>query len=256
VVVRDSPILSDNSFLPPLTHPSGERFGFSKVTDFFGISPGRVIVSNNHSLTNFLNNGFQGPDSDSTRAIAERVWNEIKNLVHSRAKSDRGFWTKFNPDDLIQEVLAKVMGTEIEWENRHAFFAYVHRTLAHLLIDDARRRDREAPFLPPGHSDPPDDSGRNQPYQMMEREETISKVREAIQRLGAEDPLAADAIMLYYFETNSPTEDRERAGVSPAENDSTSSRIAEQLGIKSSAFRKRLQRAREKLKKVLEGPGR
>ena len=70
------------------------------------------------------------------------VYEELRVLAHRYLRRERADHT-LNTTALVHEAYLNLVGKQTPWENRNHFFAVAAHAMRHILIDYARRRNRE-----------------------------------------------------------------------------------------------------------------
>ena len=70
------------------------------------------------------------------------VYEELRVLAHRYLRRERADHT-LNTTALVHEAYLTLVGKQTPWENRNHFFAVAAHAMRHILIDYARRRNRE-----------------------------------------------------------------------------------------------------------------
>jgi RNA polymerase sigma factor (TIGR02999 family) len=141
------------------------------------------------------------------------VYDELRKLAAQRLARERPGHT-LQATALVHEAYLRLVGAEgapVGWKSRGHFFAAAAEAMRRILVENARRRGRQkrggsrarAELLETDLAvdDPPDE---------------ILEVDEALQRLAAEDPNAAELVKLRYFGGLSVEEAAEALGLSRA----------------------------------------
>lgn len=122
------------------------------------------------------------------------VYDDLRRLAaHRMAQEPPG--RTLQPTALVHEAWLRLAGENKDrWESRAQFFAAAAEAMRRILVDQVRRRQA----LKRG--------GRNQPEPLEESDlaepvpaDEMLAVNEALDRLAAEDPRAADLVKLRYF---------------------------------------------------------
>ncbi len=161
-------------------------------------------------------------DREAFGQLYDRHFDAIYNYIARRVGGDEVL-----AEDISAAVWERALSAIERYELRGVpFKAWLYRIAGNLIANHHRRRKLRqfVPFLP--------HHGRERPQQ---RWDDRAAVQAALESLSESDQ---EVLALYYF-----------AGVTPPE-------IAESLGCSTAAVHKRLHRARERLKKQLQGdPG-
>ena len=145
-------------------------------------------------ITRLLDAATAG-DQQAAAELLPLVYDELRKLAAARMAAEAGGHT-LQPTALVHEAYLRLVGpTDGEkWDNRAHFFAAAAEAMRRILVESARRKDRlkhgggraRADFdlaaLP----------GPDRPDELL-------AVDEALTRLAAADPQAAELVKLRYF---------------------------------------------------------
>jgi RNA polymerase sigma-70 factor (ECF subfamily) len=169
-------------------------------------------------------------DREAFRGLVERYQRMVASVVwRFGIRAD-------DVDDLVSEIFLKAFRNLPLYRPEHAFSTWLYRLAANHAVDHRRRRRAER-----GRTEMPEQVADDSPGPDagLEREETIRRVREALERV---DPRYREAMQLVYIE-----------GLKVEE-------AARMLGIPEGTVKTRLLRGREAMRRVLsrsagESPG-
>jgi RNA polymerase sigma factor (TIGR02999 family) len=146
----------------------------------------------------------------------ERLWlilyGELKSLaggvLRRQGRGDRGQ----QATSLVHKAFLRLLGTEVDWNDRHHFFAVAARAMRFVLADEARRqlskkRDGETPTLDGTLPDVADPLTRNP--------EEVLAVHQALTKLAGIQPRHEKLVELRYFAGLSVEETAEILAVTP-----------------------------------------
>ncbi len=103
------------------------------------LTPGRLGDDAKPEITSLLQRWQQG-DSTAEARLFHVIYDELRKLAHSHLKRQQPGHT-IQTTELIHEAYMKLAEqSNIEIQNRHAFYGYVSRVMRHLLVDQARGR--------------------------------------------------------------------------------------------------------------------
>ena len=93
-------------------------------------------------ITSMLNDA--GPGNAAARdALLEAVYDEIRALAEGKLRQERAGHT-LQPTALVHEAYLKLVDqTRVNWQGRTHFLAVAAQAMRRILIDHARRRERE-----------------------------------------------------------------------------------------------------------------
>jgi RNA polymerase sigma factor (TIGR02999 family) len=134
-------------------------------------------------------------DSKAAAALLPLVYKELRNLAAARMASEKPGQT-LQATALVHEAYLRLVGSadERRWENRSHFFAAAAEAMRRILVEAARRKGRarhggglkrcELSADAPAAPDPVED---------------VVAVDEALDKLAAVHPKAAELVKLHYF---------------------------------------------------------
>ena len=130
-------------------------------------------------------------DSEVESRVYHVVYANLRNIAHrlvSRDSADTGY----RPSDLLHETyLKKLHGLRVPIRNRQHFFALATRAMRQVLIEDARRRNREKRRMPPEAEWLALGGASRNPASLLELNPVMEKLREI-------DPRAATVVDLRF----------------------------------------------------------
>ncbi|MFO0826554.1 MAG: ECF-type sigma factor [Phycisphaerales bacterium] len=131
-------------------------------------------------------------DARAAQAIMPLVYDELRAMAQARLRRARPGAT-VQATALVHDVYLKLVGRDIQFENRRHFFFAAGRAMRDVLFERARTMDRrhaaqrEAIGAHPDPASEPDSS------------RTLMALEEALPRLQAIDARAHDVVMLRFF---------------------------------------------------------
>jgi RNA polymerase sigma factor (TIGR02999 family) len=138
---------------------------------------------------------IQAGESGAAEQLWAVVYDELKKLAAARLHHEPSGQT-LQATALVHEAYLRLVGPagEREWDNRAHFFAAAAEAMRRILVDNARRKRRlkhggEHRQVPADDVEPAVDS----------RPDELLLIDEALDRLAAEDPQAADVVRMCYF---------------------------------------------------------
>ena len=162
-------------------------------------------------VTRILSAIEQG-DPSAAEQLLPLVYEELRQLAaHKMAQEAAG--QTLQPTALVHEAYLRLVGTgqESHWDNRGHFIAAAAEAMRRILIENARRKKRdkhgggrrrvELPDLPAADQEPDD----------------LLALDDALSRLAAEDPAAAEVVKLCLYAGLSVEEAAEALGLSRAQ---------------------------------------
>lgn len=134
-------------------------------------------------------------EEEAAARLMSLVYPDLKRIAANRLRLEQarhGLQTT----DLVNEAYLRIFGsgTPVDWEDRAHFFAVVAQQVRHILVDQARKRQRG------GHiSVALDDSVGQKPAPNHLANVEITALDEALQRLEKIDARAARVVLLRFF---------------------------------------------------------
>ena len=147
-------------------------------------------------VTRILNAIEQG-DTTATDELLPLVYEELRVLASQKLVQERPGHT-LQPTALVHEAYLRLLGPEqakwANWQNRGHFFAAAAEAMRRILIDNARRKQRQKR------------GGAHRRVELDEidvgeqrRSDELLALDEALTRLAEQDPAAAELVKLRYF---------------------------------------------------------
>jgi RNA polymerase sigma factor (TIGR02999 family) len=144
-------------------------------------------------LTRVLQSASDG-DPQAAGELLPLVYAELRQLAAAKMAREQPGQT-LQPTALVHEAWLRLAGAENQrWESRRHFFAIAAETMRRILIDRARRRmtREKAGFAKP------ETDWESKLVQSAPTDEMLA-VHDALDRLAAEEPRAAELVKLRYF---------------------------------------------------------
>lgn len=140
------------------------------------------------------------------------VYDELKKLAGSvlRGKNRGG---RADPTSLVNKAYLRLLGSDVEWNDRRHFFAVAARAMRFVLVDEARRQlsqkrgEGDALPLDALHRDPADPG--------LRRPEEVLAVHDALKKLAELRPRQEKLVELRYFTGLTVEESAEVLDVTP-----------------------------------------
>lgn len=151
-----------------------------------------MAPSEHDDITGLLAAWRDGDDSAGDRLLP-LVYSEL-HAIASRYMRDEHAATTLQPTALINEAYMRLVGSDVDWENRRHFLAVAARTMRRVLVDHARSRlsqKRGGGVVRVTLPEQPGDDGAD-PIDVI-------AVDEALQELAELDERKARAVELHYF---------------------------------------------------------
>ena len=148
--------------------------------------------------------------------VQEELWrllyDELKGLARSTLRRQSNL--KKGPTSLVHEAYLRLLGNDVDWNDRNHFFAVASRAMRYVLIDEARRQlsqKRRAEVTRPALAD--DDREPEVVDPLERRPEEVLAVHQALGRLAKINPRHERLVELRYFAGLSVGETAEVLGV-------------------------------------------
>jgi len=152
-----------------------------------------MVEASARQITTILQRWSQG-DDHALDSLMPLVYHELRRIASYILKGERPGNT-LQPTALVSEAYLKLAGgTKMRWQDRAHFFAVAARAMRQILVDYARRHQREKR------------GGKAQRLQLdealvfaVERSEELLALDEAMDRLAAVDQRKARVVELRFF---------------------------------------------------------
>ena len=144
-------------------------------------------------LTELLQRSREG-DEQARNALAPLVYDELKKLADGHLRRERRAHS-VQATQLVSDAFMRLVGeAQVDWESRSHFYALASRVMRQILVDRARRRNR-------------DKRGAGAPHVSFDEVATISAdrdahvlaVEEALRALEAVDPRQAEIVVMRFY---------------------------------------------------------
>ena len=138
---------------------------------------------------------MQAGDESARDALFAAAYTELRRLARSRLH-EGGRNTMLDTTSLVHESYMRYVKVgELQIGDRRAFFGYASRVMRSVIVDSARERCAECR----GGGISPLTLSTNIAENLMEDEETIIKIHEALEVLEQADPRLAKVVEMRYF---------------------------------------------------------
>lgn len=145
-------------------------------------------------LTQLLHDWQRGDDA-ALDQLTPAVYDELKRIARSAFRGERAGHT-LQPTALVNEAYVKLIGTNVDWQNRAHFFALSARMMRRILVNHAQARlaqkrgsgEPAGTFIEDLHGEDTSD-----------RQILLIELDEQIAQLSEIDERSANAIELHYF---------------------------------------------------------
>ncbi len=134
-------------------------------------------------------------ESDATEKLLPLVYDELRRLAANYLDQEQPGQT-LQATALVHEAFIRLVGDDVDakWQGRSHFLATAALAMRHILIDNARRKSRDKRG---GDRQRVDLADHADPRQ--EEAERLLALDEALTRLSAADPEAAELVQLHTF---------------------------------------------------------
>jgi RNA polymerase sigma factor (TIGR02999 family) len=151
-------------------------------------------------------------DPRAAEQLLPLVYHELRKLAAQRLAQEKPGQT-LQATALVNEAYLRLVGPDDhrEWDGRAHFFAAAAEAMRRILVENARRKKR---FKRGGDRQRIDLDEIAEPVELAD--DRILAVHEALERLGAEDPQAAQLVKLRFFAGMSITDAAGVLGISRA----------------------------------------
>jgi RNA polymerase sigma-70 factor, ECF subfamily len=135
---------------------------------------------------------WQGGDESAREHLVEVVYHQVRVIARGALRANPG--ATLSPTDLAHEALIRLLGEQATWEDRKHFYNVVAQATRQILVDSARRRQRDKR----GGGIAPESLSAADNVAVAE-DENLLRINEAIEQLIARDVRSAQIIELTYF---------------------------------------------------------
>ena len=184
-----------------------------------------------NDVTRILN-AVQPGDEIATRKLLPLVYEELRRLAAFKMANEASGHT-LQPTALVHEAWLRLAGAnESSWKNRAHFFAAAAEAMRRILVEHARRKQS----LKRGGGAEREELHDSILILAAPPDELLA-VNDALDKLAAEDPTAAELVKLRYFVGMNMTEAASTLGLAPrsAERIWTYARVWLRHAIRESA---------------------
>ncbi len=162
----------------------------------------------NNNITQLAAAAGRGEAGASDRLLP-LVYEELRKLAHARMRREQPGKT-LQPTALVHEAYLRVIGDDVQWDNRRHFFAAAAESMRRILIDRARRYAavKHGGKLKRTEFDDVQVAGSDDVQRLIEWDELLDKLAER-------DANMADVVKLRYFAGFSIPETADALDISP-----------------------------------------
>jgi len=146
-------------------------------------------------------------DAEAREAVWPRLYDELKIVARSVLRQRRG---GPGTTSLVHEAALRLLRFEVDWSDRHHFYAAAARAMRFIVVDEARRRLARKRGGKEVHAELPDDVIDPRPDRLDE----ILAVHQSLDRLSKVKPRLERLVELRYFAGLSVSETAEILEVS------------------------------------------
>jgi RNA polymerase sigma factor (TIGR02999 family) len=136
-----------------------------------------------------------GGDKEAMEKLISIAYPELRRIAANRLRAERAGHT-LQPTALVNEVYLRLFGSEpIAWQNRAHFFAVVAKQMRFILVDHARRKNKDGAFALTleGHE------GADLWRLAVQTDEEMIALDEALRQFEEIDARAAQGVELRFF---------------------------------------------------------
>ena len=149
-------------------------------------------MSGADDITQLLNRWADG-DEGARDAVAPLIYDELKRIARNVFRRESARQT-LQPTALVHEAYEKLVGVDVEWQDRGHFFALAARMMRRLLVNHANSRvaqKRGGGALRVTLNDAV--------HGAQDADEDVLALDEALNRLSEQDARKATVLELHYF---------------------------------------------------------
>jgi RNA polymerase sigma factor (TIGR02999 family) len=143
-------------------------------------------------FTRVLNAARAGDESAGKEAF-NTIYHELRRLAAGRMAQEAAGHT-LQPTALVHEAWLRLANPNSDWKNRAHFFGAASEAMRRILVDYARRRKSQKR----GGGVEPEELTEFS-FVLVAPEDELLAVNDALDKLAAEDPAAAELVKLRYF---------------------------------------------------------
>lgn len=157
-------------------------------------------------------------DPTAADELLPLVYDELRRLASARLAFEKPGQT-LEATALVHEAYLRLLGPidsqPTAWNGRGHFFAAAAEAMRRILVENARRKSR----IKHGGGREREELDPSQLFAVETSSDDLLALDEALERLAAEDPLAANLVKLRYFAGLTIPQAAEILGVSPRKAD-------------------------------------
>jgi RNA polymerase sigma factor (TIGR02999 family) len=200
---------------------------------FFGPTLTRNFVTQQpHEVTQLLER-LNGGDPSALEQLFPLVYRELRLMARGQLRRERPGHT-LQPTDLVHEAFLRLVGQDVEWQNRAHFLGISGKVMRRVLVDHARAR----------HAEKRGGGALRLPLDEVlnlsdEKAAGLVALDEALRELEEFDPLGVKLVELHIFSGLSMKETAEALGMSERTTyrhwRALRARLGEQVGAETGA---------------------
>jgi len=153
---------------------------------------------------------WRGGDELAADRLAPLVYDELRRIAGGLMAGERPGHT-LQPTALVHEAFVRLVGADVEWQDRTHFLAVGARVMRRLLVDHAKGRNRDKRGGGAARVTLTPESAAEGPP-----EADVLDLDAALERLAGHDERQARIVELHFFGGLTYDETAEVVGVSPA----------------------------------------
>ena len=92
-------------------------------------------------ITELLHRWRDG-DADAERRLVELTYEELRRVARAQLRGERSD-PLLQPTALVHEAYGRMVGLQIDWQDRVHFLSLAARTMRRVLVDEARKRSAD-----------------------------------------------------------------------------------------------------------------
>lgn len=135
---------------------------------------------------------WRAGEEQAFEPLMAHVYGELRRLARRRMQAERDDHT-LQPTDLVHEALLRLVGAEVDWQDRAHFLAVAATTMRRVLVDHARARSAARR----GGGGPAEALTEQIPS--PQRPADLVALDDAMRALAALDPRKGRLVELYFF---------------------------------------------------------
>ncbi|MEZ4455595.1 MAG: sigma-70 family RNA polymerase sigma factor [Gemmatimonadales bacterium] len=153
---------------------------------------------------------WRGGDDLALERMIPLVYDELRSIASKLMRGERPDHT-LQATALVHEAYARLIGAEVEWQDRNHFFAIAARQMRRILVDHAKSKGRIKRGGDVRHV-----TLESAAMVQADPSTGIVEIDEALNRLAEQDPRKAKVVELHFFGGLTYEETASVLGISPA----------------------------------------